>query len=161
MPQSTPLIRIHAQHARSLVDTIDAIRGETHMLKAAGLLGVCADDLLDGGGTVNAWIASLETALVRSTGPLITLPPAEAWALQHVVYSLSAVLVWAHEMRRDGRIATVVASEALTAWAEVERTAGLGGRTSTALGWRTGVLTAPHVDVVAVDDLPVASPSAA
>lgn len=133
-------ISVPVQHADSLRRTVDAVRGETYALKAAGLLAVSADDLLDGGGETNLWLADLEhvtdTAAMDGLrhGAEVTLPLRDPGVLQQVVYGLSAVLVWAHELHAEGRVATTIPMEALTAWAEVERRAGLGGRTAAAMG---------------------------
>lgn len=121
-------------HAEILCSALDAVRGETAMLKVAGLLHVSADDLLDGGAIVHRWLADLATSVKEARGDRVRLPVRDAGELQQVVYGLSPVLVWADELRRDGRLATRLPFEALAAWAEVERIAGLGGRTAKAVG---------------------------
>lgn len=118
----------------SLCATIDALRGETGMLKATGGLAVDVDDLLDGGGVTQRWLAEAATQAAMTDARHVRLPGWEPGMLQQVVYTLSAVLVWAHEMWKEGRIATCVPMEALHAWDMVERSAGLGGRTSAAIG---------------------------
>lgn len=123
-----------ATTARSLCSTIDALRGETGMLRATGALAIDVDDLLDGGGAVQRWLADLATAAAMSDQRHLDLPDRDPGVLQQVVYSISAVLVWAHELWLDGRIATTVPMEALHAWDLVERAAGLGGRTAAAIG---------------------------
>lgn len=137
---STLNVPIH--HARSLQSNLDAIRGETSALKACGLLTVSADDLLDGGGTVHQWIADLERALQAASDGLptglsdgmVALPQRDIGIMQHIVYGMSAVLVWTEELHRSGRVSTALCGEALSAWAAFESACGMGGRTSGALG---------------------------
>lgn len=151
-------IQVSRTHADVLRGTLDAIRGETHALKAAGLLDVCADELFTGAGTVHAWIGDLATAIATASGDVVTLPVREVGTLQHLVYSLSAVLVWADELRCEGRMASVIPAEAMIAWNEIERVAGLGGRTSLGLGRlpykpRRSVMLDEDVLVDQVEDL--------
>lgn len=127
-------VEIPRTHVEMLCSAIDAVRGETAMLKVAGLLHVSADDLLDGGAVVHRWLADLCTAAEEASADRVRLPVRDAGELQQIVYGLSPVLVWADELRREGRLVTRLPIEALAAWSEVERIAGLGGRTATAIG---------------------------
>lgn len=133
-------IEVPAHHAYSLQLTLDALIGETAALKEAGLLAVTAGELIDGGGSVNEWLADLEICVDAAIGQSVVMPVRDASTLQHIVYGLSAVLVWADGMRRDGRLLTTLSIEALAAWGEVEKVVGLGGRTSGGIGpqWGSG-----------------------
>ena len=152
-------IEVPAAHAASLRTTLDAVRGETEVLKAAGLLSVSADDLLDGGGTVNGWIADLSDAVDNATTPTVALPLRDPGMLQHIVYGMSSVLVWANELRREGRTATTIPVEAVAAWSAIERAAGLGGRTAVALVYDDDRLVRP--DEVRVEVIEATATAAA
>lgn len=121
--------------ARDLVSTVDAIRGETTALQQVGLLQIDADYLLRGMPEVLLWLAELEVRIVMAPadGP-IPLPQLAPRALEHLVVCLSALLVWANDLRRDARISTVVGLEALTGWEQLEHAAGMSGRTLSAFG---------------------------
>lgn len=112
---------------------VDALRGETAALHAADLLGVTVDDLLDAAEGTQAWLADLAAAVEHTAGDPV-LPQREPWSQVHVVYAVSAVLVWAERLREEGRLATRLSIDALAAWERVEHLAGVGGRTAGAFG---------------------------
>ncbi len=119
--------------ADALCDALSELRGETLARCVAGRLSVCADDLLGAAGSVECWLADLETQLAAAEGETVDLPDREAWELRHVVYTVSAVLVWADCLRREGTLHTALPADALRAWAQVESEAGMPGRTERAM----------------------------
>lgn len=151
MPTTIP---VPTAQATCLHETLDAVRGETQVLKTAGLLSVSADDLLDGGGTgLGDWMGDLAVAVEDASGATVLLPVRDPGMLQHIVYGMSAVLVWANELRTEGRLATTIPTEAVAAWSEIERVAGLGGRTAMAMGYESGRLTgAPDLRVETIQE---------
>lgn len=130
-------LRVPAALAGQFLATIDALRGESAALEDAGLLTTAVDDLLDAALGTQDWLTELAGVVDVARGDArteVVLPHREAWELLHVAYGISAVLVWAHELRLDGRLATPIPLDALAMWEVVEHRAGLGGRTSVALG---------------------------
>lgn len=111
--------------AEALSRCLDAVRVETAALVAAGLLAVSADDLIGGATDVREWLADLDGAIRASRTTSVPLPTGREGGLQQVVYTLSAVLVWAAELRDEGRVVSRVGDDALAAWAAVEEAAGL------------------------------------
>ncbi|CAN5212049.1 hypothetical protein BH23ACT9_BH23ACT9_11520 [soil metagenome] len=126
-------VRIPAAHAAALVRTLDAIRAETAGLVDDSQLSVSADDLLDGAAEVAAWLADLDAAVCRSTSAAVAVPRRDPGTLQHIVFTVSAIMVWAEELACERITMTGVSAEAMVAWRLVERAAGLEGRTSGAL----------------------------
>lgn len=126
---------IPRRFAEELLGTLDAIRGESAALCLSGALSVSADDLLDGADGSHGWMADLAAAATGLDDEAcdVALPAREPWALQQIVYTVSAVLVWADGLRREGRLRTVVTLECLAAWERVEHLAGMSGRTASAL----------------------------
>ena len=95
-----------------------------------------ADDLIGGATDVREWLADLDEAIRSSRAPSVPLPTGREGGLQQVVYTLSAVLVWAAELRDERRVISRVGEDAVAAWAAVEEAAGLPGRTAAILGLR-------------------------
>ena len=136
---STP---IPLSHAASLALTLDAICRETAGMVESGELTVSADDLIGGPGEVRSWWADLTLAIVTGGGDGVRLPSRDLGGIQPVVYTLSAILVWAAELAAEGRSVTTIPLDALAAWEVVEDAAGLKGRTAAAIGLAPGAVAA-------------------
>jgi hypothetical protein len=132
-PVAATPVALPTDAVRSLCRALRQIRVETAELAAAGRLSVTADDLLDPAGTVVGWLEELTAAAGVATGASVPLPRREPWALQHVAYTVSAVLVWAEALQADGRLAAWLPDDALAAWGAIEALAGMPGRTAAAM----------------------------
>ncbi|WP_370323868.1 hypothetical protein [Euzebya sp.] len=127
--------------AVSLCATIEAIRAETAAAHQMGVLSVDADELLAAAGASLGWLAALRASAdvaddlaVSAAGvPEVALPDVADWELGGVVYGISAVLVWADDLRREGLLSTDLPASALAAWDVVEGLAGQPGRTAAVL----------------------------
>jgi hypothetical protein len=131
---TTPAHTVPTAGARALCRTLRLIRTESADLAAAGALAVSADDLIGHGSHVTAWLEELLAAAVTAAGDEVALPRRETWELQHIAYTISAVLVWAACLHDDGRLRAGVDDAALLTWDAVEGLAGMAGRTTGVLG---------------------------
>jgi hypothetical protein len=125
-----------AEGVLALCRGIQEIREETANAVLDGSLGVSADDLMPQAGQVDVWLTDITRLAMAAEGGVVVTPTLPNGELRHIVYTISAILVWADELRRDHRLMTTIPPLALSVWTEIEAYAGMPGRTVAALGHR-------------------------
>lgn len=135
-PRLMPDLILPADGVLALCRGIQEIRAETTDEVLDGSLGVSADDLMPQAGQIDQWLTDITRLAMAAEGGVVITPTLPNGDLRHIVYTISAILVWSDELRRDHRLMTTIPPLALSVWTEIEGYAGMPGRTIAALGHR-------------------------